>query len=668
MPLSFLFLPIFLNVGTESAVPAIYIFGDSTFDVGTNNFLKDSNATANMPFYGIDFPNSTPTGRFSNGYNTADRIVQLLGYNESPPPFLYLVHKDTESFKNEILRGVNFASGGSGILDNTGKQPYSNVVSVGNQIKQFSTVVSNISEYADDSAEARINKSLFLLRQNLMELGARKFGILSVPPIGCVPILSGIANATTHCFDEVNVAAQLFNMALDAMLLNLSSQCPNVKYSLGHSFNIVYSIINDAAPLDLDNVTSACCGNETLSINGLLSVSVIGVPCSPIASVCRNRDKFFFWDQYHPTQGNNYALVFFFFPFSVALGVKDAPTLFIFGDSIFDVGTNNFLRSKAKANFPYNGIDFYNSIPTGRFSNGFNTADQIARQFGYKQSPPPFLTMEKNQYSFKKNILQGVNFASAGSGILRETGALQWGEVVFFGKQVQQFASVRGNISEILGAAEAATFVSKALFLISAGSNDLFDFTRNHSASIHLGQKEYLGLLQLTYYSHIKKLYELGGRKFGILGVAPVGCCPAVTSANGGTCVKPLNDLAVAFYSATRDLLTKLSYELQHFEYSLANSFVMTTTLLKSANAFGLKETRAACCGSGYLNGQGGCIKAQKANLCRDRKDHLFWDWFHPTEIAAGLAAKTFFGGPSHFVFPLNLCQLASSNSSLIIG
>jgi len=84
-----------------------------------------------------------------------------------------------------------------------------------------------------------------------------------------------------------------------------------------------------------------------------------------------------------PFVSNNYALVFLSVLFSLAMhvahGNNDAPPLFIFGDSTFDVGTNNFLRSKARANFPYNGIDFYNSLPTGRFSNGFNTADQIGK-------------------------------------------------------------------------------------------------------------------------------------------------------------------------------------------------------------------------------------------------------------------------------------------------
>lgn len=83
---------------------------------------------------------------------------------------------------------------------------------------------------------------------------------------------------------------------------------------------------------------------------------------------------------------NNYVTIFSFlllsftmFDMHVANEVKIKPTLFIFGDSTFDVGTNNFINSKAKANVPFYGIDFLNSIPTGRFSNGLNTADQIGK-------------------------------------------------------------------------------------------------------------------------------------------------------------------------------------------------------------------------------------------------------------------------------------------------
>lgn len=55
----------------------------------------------------------------------------------------------------------------------------------------------------------------------------------------------------------------------------------------------------------------------------------------------------------------------------------NVPMVFIFGDSLFDVGTNNFLKTKARADVKFNGIDYRGSQPTGRFSNGYNTADFI---------------------------------------------------------------------------------------------------------------------------------------------------------------------------------------------------------------------------------------------------------------------------------------------------
>lgn len=53
-------------------IPCYFIFGDSLYDNGNNNNLV-TEAKANVPPYGIDFPDG-PTGRFSNGRNIADVI------------------------------------------------------------------------------------------------------------------------------------------------------------------------------------------------------------------------------------------------------------------------------------------------------------------------------------------------------------------------------------------------------------------------------------------------------------------------------------------------------------------------------------------------------------------------------------------------------------------
>ena len=69
--------------GAEAArhprlVPAVFVFGDSTVDVGNNNHRNiTAAARANYPHYGVDLPGSPPTGRFSNGLNTADLLGRL---------------------------------------------------------------------------------------------------------------------------------------------------------------------------------------------------------------------------------------------------------------------------------------------------------------------------------------------------------------------------------------------------------------------------------------------------------------------------------------------------------------------------------------------------------------------------------------------------------------
>lgn len=74
-------------------------------------------------------------------------------------------------------------------------------------------------------------------------------------------------------------------------------------------------------------------------------------------------------------------LIIFFLHCSNGIAVKSerVPALFVFGDSLVDVGNNNYLSSIAKANyFPY-GIDFAKFGPTGRFSNGKTFVDILGK-------------------------------------------------------------------------------------------------------------------------------------------------------------------------------------------------------------------------------------------------------------------------------------------------
>lgn len=54
------------------------------------------------------------------------------------------------------------------------------------------------------------------------------------------------------------------------------------------------------------------------------------------------------------------------------------PVTFVFGDSLTEVGNNNYLQySLAKSNYPWYGVDYDGGRATGRFTNGRTIGDII---------------------------------------------------------------------------------------------------------------------------------------------------------------------------------------------------------------------------------------------------------------------------------------------------
>ena len=83
---------------------------------------------------------------------------------------------------------------------------------------------------------------------------------------------------------------------------------------------------------------------------------------------------------------NVFPMVFFFFFFILIFvhfkvtSSQQVPAIYVFGDSLVDVGNNNYLTlSLAKANYPPNGVDFPGRKATGRFCNGKNAADFLGK-------------------------------------------------------------------------------------------------------------------------------------------------------------------------------------------------------------------------------------------------------------------------------------------------
>ncbi|KAJ0007787.1 hypothetical protein Pint_29356 [Pistacia integerrima] len=89
--------------------------------------------------------------------------------------------------------------------------------------------------------------------------------------------------------------------------------------------------------------------------------------------------------------------------------------MFMFGDSLFDAGNNDFLNISIdyKADFPPYGETFFN------FSTGRSCDGRILPDFAATYANLPLLL--PYLYPGFNNFSNGVNFASAGAGVLPQT-------------------------------------------------------------------------------------------------------------------------------------------------------------------------------------------------------------------------------------------------------
>ncbi|XP_021291452.1 GDSL esterase/lipase 1-like [Herrania umbratica] len=330
--------------------------------------------------------------------------------------------------------------------------------------------------------------------------------------------------------------------------------------------------------------------------------------------------------------------------------------LFIFGDSLFDAGNNNYINTTVnyQANFwPY-GETFF-KYPTGRFSDGRLLPDFIAEYAGLPLIPP-YLQPGNN------NFVDGVNFASAGAGALVET---YQGFVINLNTQVSYFKDVEKLLRQELGDAEAKRLLGRALYIISIGSNDYgVRITQNSSVLQSYSKEEYVAMVIGNLTVAIKEIHMKGGRKFGFLGLGPLGCTPGMkvlVSGSTGSCVDKATTLAHLHNKALSIALQKLENRLEGFKFANHDLYTSVSERMNNPSKYGFKVGNMACCGSGPYRGQSSCggkRQIKEYQLCEKASEYLFFDSGHPTERANRQIAELIWRGTPNMTRPYNLKAL----------
>ncbi|KAI6705569.1 hypothetical protein NL676_008531 [Syzygium grande] len=331
------------------------------------------------------------------------------------------------------------------------------------------------------------------------------------------------------------------------------------------------------------------------------------------------------------------------------------PCFFVFGDSVNDNGNNVNLPSAFRPVFLPYGIDFPDG-PTGRYSNGRNFVDVVEQFLGFDNFIPPYANASG------RDILQGVNYACAGAGILDRTGK-QLGNVATFTDQLKQHQYIVSEIVKILGDENSAAFhLKKCLYYVDIGNND---YLANYFGYTNLSQQYtpelYANLLVETYSQKMKDLYNHGARKMILSGANLIGCTPSVLARSLPTfsqCIGYVNVAMQIFNDKLKSLVGDLNKHFPDAKFTYRDASAVFQELLDNPSLHGFKVTTTACCGHGWKHGRFNCQKNQIP--CKNRDEYLFWDPYHPTEAVNVVAASKLFSDEAElFTYPFTISQLA---------
>ncbi|XP_057538258.1 GDSL esterase/lipase At5g45960-like [Amaranthus tricolor] len=322
---------------SNSSIKSIFIFGDSSVDSGNNNNLITFYKSNQHP-YGVDFPQQTPTGRFSNGRITTDFIASYTGIKGYVPSYL-----NSNLSLGDLITGVSFASGGAGYDPSTAAK--NEVIDLAKQLQYFDEYKTKVEQIIGHERMERIIKHAafvvscgtndivfrygtrntsfqlpdhddeisaylhFLLRQSklflqdLIDRGAKKISVVSLPPVGCLPVIITLKSSIFKpriCAEVVSTLAKTFNQMLQQQIkIMQASQLTNTTLLYWDIYTPLEDQFNHPTKYGFEVVDRGCCG--TGFIEGALS-------CNLWSNICNDRSKYLFWDAMHPTERSYYFL------------------------------------------------------------------------------------------------------------------------------------------------------------------------------------------------------------------------------------------------------------------------------------------------------------------------------------------------------------------------
>ncbi|GAU13613.1 hypothetical protein TSUD_347170 [Trifolium subterraneum] len=354
----------------------------------------------------------------------------------------------------------------------------------------------------------------------------------------------------------------------------------------------------------------------------------------------------------------NMLLLMFIFMFvlpCLSNGECDFEAIFNFGDSNSDTG--GFYAAFPAETGPY-GMTYFNK-PAGRASDGRLVIDFIAQAIGI-----PFLSPYLQ--SIGSDYRHGANYATLASTVLLPNTSLFVSGISPFSlaiqlNQMKQFAKQVKEADQQDTKLPSPDIFGKSLYTFYIGQND---FTSKLADIGTGGVQEFLPQVVSQIASTIKELYNLGGRTFLVLNLAPVGCYPSflVELPHNSSDLDEFGCM-VSYNNAVADYNNMLKESLKQTRENLSDAsvvYVDTSTVLlelfQHPTSHGLEYGTKACCGYGggeynfdpkVYCGNTKEIDGKKvtATACDEPYKYVSWDGIHATEAANKLITYAILNG-----------------------
>ncbi|MBA0748950.1 hypothetical protein Gogos_002923 [Gossypium gossypioides] len=308
------------------------------------------------------------------------------------------------------------------------------------------------------------------------------------------------------------------------------------------------------------------------------------------------------------------------------------PAILTFGDSVVDVGNNDYLPTIFRANYPPYGRDFANQKPTGRFCNGKLATDITAETLGFTTYPPAYLSPEASG----KNILIGANFASAGSGYDDRAASLN--HAITLNQQVEYFKEYQAKLAKVAGSSKSASIIKDALYVLSAGSGDfLQNYYVNPLVNHAYTPDQYGSFLIDAFTRFVQNVYGLGARKIGVTSLPPLGCIPLARTLFGyheKGCVSRFNTDAQQFNEKLNAAATDLQKQHPDLKIVVFDIYKALLDVVNTPSNYGFLDATSGCCGTGTVETTVFMCNPYTLGTCPNASKYVFWDSVHPSQAA----------------------------------